>query len=103
MSRLIAAMAATEIDFHYASCSDLRSLELRALPQLKRIVVDDGKDEPYPSGSLRRVQSLELQGGSGCEMRRSAVGTGDSGAWNAVLCEHGVADAERCELGEGET
>ena len=65
LSRLIAAMAATEIDFHYASCSDLRSLELRALPQLKRIVVDDGKDEPYPSGSLRRVQSLELQGGSG--------------------------------------
>jgi len=57
--------AGTEIDFHYASCSDLRSLELRALPQLKRIVVDDGKDEPYPSGSLRRVQSLELQGGSG--------------------------------------
>ena len=63
-SRLIAAMAATEIEFHFASCSDLRSLELRALPRLKQIVVDDGKDKPYPSGSLRRVKSLELQSGS---------------------------------------
>lgn len=62
-------MPATEIAFHYASCSDLRSLELRALPQLKQITVDDGKDEPYASGSLRRVKRLELNRWAVLEMR----------------------------------
>ena len=96
-------MAATEIAFHYASCSDLRSLELRTLPQLKQIAVDDGKDEPYASGSLRRVKSLELKGWAAWEMRSRVARTGNGGSGNAVLCEHGNADARWFGLVGGET
>ena len=52
----------TTIQFHFCSCGQLVTFDISQLPSLTSVVVDDGRSEPYHSGSLLVLRSLILTG-----------------------------------------